>query len=214
MALDILLLFAATEFLLCISPGPSVLLVVGLAMRSGTRAGWAAAAGVTAGSAFYFALSALGVGGLIVASHTLFTIVKWAGAAYLVYLGIRMMGPLVCALRNGAMPAAGPLPVADGGGSQRAFWKGFAVQLANPKTLIFFVALFPQFIAPEGNVALQFAVMALVSALIEMPVLMVYALVSAASARWMARTAVLWFEGLAGAVLVFIGGALALARGR
>ncbi len=215
MALDVLLLFAATEFLLCLTPGPSVLFVIGLAMRSGTRIGWAAAAGVTAGTAFYFVLSALGVGALIIASHTLFTIVKWAGAGYLVYLGLRMIGPLLAALRSGTMPAAeatGPATAAER--PSRAFWKGFAIQLANPKTLMFFIALFPQFISPEGNVALQFALMGIVSAAMEMPILMVYALVSAASARWMAGKVVLWFEGIAGGFLIFIGGALAFARSR
>jgi len=215
MALDTLLLFAATEFLLCLSPGPSVLFVMGLAMRAGTRTGWAAAAGVTAGTAFYFALSALGVGALILASHALFTAVKWAGAAYLVYLGAGMIRPLAVALWTGTMPSAGFVrPVADGTGAARAFWKGFAIQLANPKTLMFFIALFPQFITPDGNVALQFMLMGLVSASMEMPILMAYALVSAVSARWMAQKAMLWFEGLAGGFLVFIGGALAFSRGR
>lgn len=215
---ELLLLFAATEFLLVLTPGPAVLFVIGLSMRSGVRPGWAASAGVTAGSAFYFLLSALGIGALIVASHTLFTIIKWVGAAYLIYLGVRMAVPLVRQLREGrtAEPAPTPLAlaVADAPGFWRPFWKGFAVQLANPKTLMFFLALFPQFITPEGNVALQFALMALVSAVLELPSLMIYAAVSAASARYLADKAMAWIEGAAGGVLVFIGGALAFARER
>ncbi|MEM8552889.1 MAG: LysE family translocator [Pseudomonadota bacterium] len=221
MDIEVLLLFAATEFLLCLTPGPAVIFVVGLAMRAGTRPGWAAALGVTAGSAFYFALSALGIGALILASHTLFTIIKWVGAAYLIVLGVRMAVPLIRDVRrNGLWRASAPAelavlqPPAAAQGFWRPFAKGFALQLANPKTLMFFLALFPQFISPEGNVALQFALMALVSALIELPTLMLYALLSAASARFLADRFMLWLEGAAGGVLVFIGGALAIARDR
>ncbi len=224
MALDTLLLFALTEFLLCLTPGPAVFVVVGTAMRRGVGAGWATGAGVTAGTAFYFALSALGVGALIVASHTLFTVLKWAGAAYLCYLGARMMWPLAVRFVRGWPPAAGPVaaPGADeparpgaaaGRGLRAAFFKGFAVQLANPKTLMFFMALFPQFISPEGNIALQFSIMAVISAAMEMPILMIYALLAAASAARMKDKIMLWFEGAAGAVLVLIGGMIAMTRG-
>ena len=91
---------------------------------------------------------------------------------------------------------------------------GVAVQLANPKSLVFFSSLFPQFVDPAGNVPLQFAIMAVVSAAMEMPILMAYALVSAASAKLLAERAMVWLEGAAGGILVFIGGALALARDR
>lgn len=221
MALDTVLLFALTEFLLCLTPGPAVFVVVSTAMRRGVGAGWATGAGVTAGSAFYFALSALGVGALIVASHTLFTVLKWAGAAYLVYLGARMMWPLAVRFLRGWPPASAPVATsaaatgdAPARGLRSAFFKGFAVQLANPKTLIFFMALFPQFIAPEGNVALQFSIMAIISASMEMPILMIYTLLAAASAAWMKDKIMLWFEGAAGAVLVLIGGMIAMTRGR
>lgn len=214
MALESLALFALTEFLLVLSPGPAVLFVVAISMRQGPAPGFAASAGVVAGTAFYFALSALGVGALIVASHTLFLIVKWVGAAYLIVLGARLLWPLAVRLwRREGLPAH-DLPPAPPMSGPRAFWKGFAVQLANPKTLMFFVALFPQFIDPAGNVALQFMLMGLVSAAIEMPVLMAYTLVSAASARWLAARATMIFEGAAGALLMGIGGALALARDR
>lgn len=219
MALETVLLFALTEFILCLTPGPAVFVVVSAAMRRGVRAGWATGAGVTAGTAFYFALSALGIGALIVASHTLFTILKWAGAAYLVWLGVRMALPLARRLLRGAPADAAPaadiaLSPPEAAGLWPAFFKGFAVQLANPKTLMFFMALFPQFISPEGNVALQFSIMAVVSASLEMPVLMVYTLISAASARFLRDRVMLWFEGAAGAILVLIGAAIALTRTR
>ncbi|MEO1102163.1 MAG: LysE family translocator, partial [Pseudomonadota bacterium] len=179
MALETLLLFALTEFILCLTPGPAVFVVVAIAMRRGLAAGWAASAGVVAGSAFYFLLSALGIGALIVASQTLFMALKWAGAAYLCVLGLRMAWPAIQRLRGRALPqTVAPVATEAVIGLWPSFWKGFAGQLANPKTLIFFLALFPQFIAPEGNVALQFAIMALVSGAIELPILMAYAFVS------------------------------------
>ena len=234
MPVETLLAFALMEFLLCLTPGPAVLIVVGTAMRRGLGAGWAAGAGVTAGTAFYFALSALGVGALIVASVTLFTVLKWVGAAYLCLLGLKMMWPVLRPLLKGERPlraladagrsselssAPSPALAADDGAAagrvwRAAFLRGFAGQLANPKTLIFFLALFPQFISPDGSVALQFSLMAAVSAAIEMPILMLYALVSAASVRWMRERFVLLFEAVAGAVLVLIGGTLAATRGR
>ncbi|GAB5375197.1 MAG: LysE family translocator [Acuticoccus sp.] len=220
MALDTLILFALTEFVLCLTPGPAVFVVVSLAMRRGVLAGWAAGAGVTAGTAFYFALSALGVGALIVASHTLFMVLKWVGGAYLVWLGVRLALPLALRLAGRGEPAPATEPAAPAGeavaapGLWPAFFKGFGVQLANPKTLMFFTALFPQFIAPEGNVALQFSLMAVVSAAMEMPILMAYALMSAASAKWVRGRLMVWFEGISGAVLVAIGAALAVSRGR
>ena len=230
MPVETLLAFALTEFLLCLTPGPAVLIVVGTAMRRGLGAGWAAGAGVTAGTAFYFALSALGVGALIVASVTLFTVLKWVGAAYLCVLGLRMMWPVLRPLLRGERPlravvatgeAGETAPVfaasgeaAAGRGWRAAFLKGFAGQLANPKTLIFFLALFPQFISPEGSVALQFSLMAAVSAAIEMPILMLYAFVSAASVRYLRERFVLVFEAVAGAMLMAIGGTLAAVRGR
>ena len=222
MSLDALLLFASTEFLLCLTPGPAVFFVVGLAMRRGVRVGIAASAGVTVGTAFYFALSALGIGTLIIASHTLFVALKWAGAAYLVYLGLKMMLPLLRTIRRSpaAARAAGDAPTSAGleaaagqpvrlGG---AFWSAFAVQLANPKMLIFFLALFPQFLSPEGSVALQFLVMGVVSAMIELPVLIAYTVLSAGSVRFVRERVVLWLEATAGGMLMALGAALAVSR--
>ncbi|MEM9221836.1 MAG: LysE family translocator [Pseudomonadota bacterium] len=210
---ETLLLFAATEFILCLTPGPAVFVVVAVAMRSGLRAGWSASAGVVAGSAIYFALSAVGVGALIIASQTLFLVLKWVGAAYLCFLGVKMALPLARRLFGRRTIAPDPLPLPTINAPQSthwdAFWKGLFGQLANPKTLFFFLALFPQFISPEGNVALQFALMAIVSAVIELPILMAYAALSALSARVVRRQLAQWFEAVAGGVLIAIGTALA-----
>jgi threonine/homoserine/homoserine lactone efflux protein len=82
-----LVLFASTEFLLSLSPGPAVLLVMSQALRSGAKASLLGALGIITGNAVYFAISALGLGAILIASDVLFYLIKWTGATYLVYLG-------------------------------------------------------------------------------------------------------------------------------
>ena len=219
MDLDTIALFALTEFLLSLTPGPAVLLVIGLSMRQGFRLGVMATFGILSTNAVFFALSALGVGALILASAALFTVLKWIGAAYLVYLGIGMIAPLVrrwWRRRAGgggldleearrAAPAAPQTAL-------RSFWQGFSLQSSNPKNLAFFVAILPQFVAPDGNVAAQMAVLGVVSVLLELPILLVYGAASAVSARLMTERTIEWIEALGGGVLVALGGALASSR--
>src|SRR5512144_1204131 len=163
MTLETWLALATTETVLCLTPGPAVLFVISAALARGGRPGIAAALGILTGNAFYFALSATSVAGVIVASHRLFTLLKWVGAAYLVWVGIRM-------LRSRRNPACGGAvrPV------ERSFARGFIVQTANPKALIFFVALLPQFVDPRAAVGPQVVVLALTSIAIELAVLALY----------------------------------------
>ena len=209
-------LFVLTEALLSLTPGPAVLLVVGLGLRHGFQPGFEAALGVVAANAVYFALSAAGVGALILASATLFTVVKWIGAVYLAYLGLTMLAPLCRRLwesrsreaaaiaRAASRPAALP--------PRKAFRRGFVVQASNPKNIAFFVAILPQFVTPGEGVAAQLLVLGAASILLELPILMVYAAASARSARFLRDRIIEWIEGLAGGLLVGMGGALALYR--
>lgn len=214
MDIETILLFALTEFLLSLSPGPAVLLIVGLSMRIGFRAGFAAALGVIATNAVFFTLSALGVGALIVASATLFTILKWIGAAYLVYLGAGMIAPL---LRKTPKPDAAALNLdkaraAAAGGrvsDLRAFWRGFALQASNPKNLAFFVAILPQFITPDEPVAIQMLILGVVSVALELPILIGYAAAFAFAASLINARMVQRIEALGGGVLIGLGATLA-----
>ena len=220
MDLDTIALFALTEFLLSLTPGPAVLLVIGLSMRQGFPIGFMAALGILSTNAVFFTLSALGIGALILASAALFTAIKWIGAAYLVYLGIGMIAPLIRRLWR-ERPSAGGLNLADASRAApavpqtalRSFRRGFSLQASNPKNLAFFVAILPQFVAPEGNVALQMTVLGVVSVLLELPILVVYGAASAASARVMRERVIEWIEAVGGGILVGLGGALA-ASGR
>lgn len=212
MSLETILLFALTEFLLSLTPGPAVLLVLGLAIRGGARLGLGASAGIIATNVVYFGLSALGVGALIIASGTLFTIVKWVGAAYLAYLGIQMIRPLVRHLVHGVPAEAATVPAAGLPSAGAAFRRAMMVQASNPKNLAFFVALLPQFVTPGEGVGMQLVVLGVVSVLVELPILVAYALLAAASTRFIRARLILWIEGIAGGILVGLGAALAAAR--
>jgi homoserine/homoserine lactone efflux protein len=163
--LEAWLLFCATEAVLCFSPGPAVLLVVSLSLLRGGRVGMHAAFGVLAVNALWFALSATSLAAILVASIEVFFVVKWAGAAYLVLLGLRMIA------RRSKEPGT---RAEAGSGHGRAFARGVVTQGANPKTLLFFTALLPQFIDPTGPVGTQILVLGASSVLIELLALAIY----------------------------------------
>jgi homoserine/homoserine lactone efflux protein len=142
------LVFAAVAVGFSLLPGPAVVAVVSSALRGGFRASLAANAGILVGDAAYVGAAALGLGALLVTWHGVFIAVKWAGVAYLAYLGVRAL------LDRGTAFA-----VDAAGGERRAFGFGLATQLANPKVILFFGALLPQFVDPAQPVARQFALL-------------------------------------------------------
>lgn len=217
---ETLSLFVLTEALLSLTPGPAVLLVLGLSVRHGSRMGFAATAGIITTNAVYFTLSAVGVGAMILASATLFTIIKWIGAGYLAYLGIQMIVPLVRRLICPAAENAGAVDVQGAsravgdraGDLYRSFRRGFVLQASNPKNIAFFVAILPQFVVPDENLAGQLIILGVASVLIELPILVLYAIASSRSAALMKERLVEWIEGIAGGILIGMGSALALTR--
>jgi threonine/homoserine/homoserine lactone efflux protein len=172
---DAWLLFCVTEAVLCLTPGPAVLLVVSLTLSRGGRAGLAGALGVLAANGLYFALSGTSLGVILRASWRLFTVVKWAGAAYLVWLGLRM---ILAPREECDDPGARRAPTA------RSFRDGFLTQAANPKALVFFTAILPQFIDPRGAVGLQILVLGVSSVVIELVVLAGYVVASRTARAW------------------------------
>ena len=203
-----LVMFIAAGWLLNLTPGPDVLYIVSNALRAGTRAGIVAALGITAGGFVHIAAAAVGVGALLAASATAFTALKWVGAAYLLYMGVRMLlskpsqgGGL------GAVPAdATAMPLS------KVFLGGFWTNVLNPKVAIFFLAFVPQFIAPgAGNKALAFVLLGVLFNLNSIPVTVGWAV----AAGWMARRlgavqrGMHWLDRVAGAM--FIGFGLKLA---
>jgi homoserine/homoserine lactone efflux protein len=209
MTLQTWLWFCATETVLCLMPGPAVLFVLATALRRGFASATVAAAGILAGNTFYFALSASGIAAVIVTSHTLFRALKWAGAAYLVWLGLRM---LVSRAAERRAAGHGSSPQRLSGSAGRLFGRAFVVQAANPKALVFFIALLPQFINPAASVPWQILVLGISSAAIEFTVLSLYAAV-AARVRSMAGAQVSGaVERIGGAALIAVGARLAWYR--
>jgi homoserine/homoserine lactone efflux protein len=174
------LFFSGTEAILCLTPGPAVLFVVACGLAHGGRASLWANAGILAGNAFYFLLSALGLGALLLASSELFTAIKYLGAAYLVYLGIRTI--FTAGVGRDARADANT----DANGWQTLI-RGFALQAANPKALVFFVALLPQFIDARRAIGRQVLILGLTSVVIEFFVLAAYGHLAARAAAAMAR---------------------------
>jgi threonine/homoserine/homoserine lactone efflux protein len=145
------LAFAGASIVLLLIPGPTVLLVVSYALTQGRKVAVAVAAGVALGDFTAMTLSLAGLGALLLASATLFTVLKWVGATYLVYLGVRLWrAPPV-------LPeAAAAMPERSGRG---IFGHAFLVTALNPKSIAFFVAFVPQFINHDMALLPQLIVM-------------------------------------------------------
>ena len=132
-------------------------------LGGGAAASIRANLGILTGNALYFLLSATGLGAILLASYDLFFCIKWVGAAYLVWLGLRALWATGTVLATA--PAVGAAT------SGRVFARAFAVQAANPKAIVFFTALLPQFIDPAGSVPFQVAILAATSIAVEFAVL-------------------------------------------
>lgn len=149
-----LLVFAFAAFALAAIPGPSTLYIATRSVADGPRAGMASALGVEAGTLVHAAAAAVGLSALVSSSATAFSLVKYAGAAYLIVLGLRAL--------TGRRPDGSPeaLPTVP---LRRAFAQALVVQVLNPKVALFFLALLPQFVEPAaGAVASQVLVLGLV----------------------------------------------------
>ncbi len=187
------------ELVLCLTPGPAVLLVVSQAMKRGFRPSLRGALGILTANAIYFALSAAGLGALLMASRTVFEIIKWIGAGYLVFMGLRMI--------VSKSVEQEPEQIAR----DDSFRQALFVQLANPKAVVFFTALLPQFIDAHGPVTLQFFTLGVISTVIEFPVLAMYAFAADRGRAVYARHT-RWIERIAGGCLVAAGLKLAATR--
>jgi homoserine/homoserine lactone efflux protein len=162
MSLKLLLVFAIAEFLLSLTPGPAVFLVVSQGMKAGFKPGLRGTFGILTGNAIYFALSALGLGALLMASATLFQITKWLGVAYLIFIGLKM---LVSKNESKETDAR----VTTSRRSLKLFSQGLVTQLSNPKAVVFFTALLPQFVSPGSGMFWQLIVLGIVSITVEFP---------------------------------------------
>ena len=219
MPIDQLLLFVVAGLLLNLTPGPDVLYIVSNALRGGARVGMVAALGITAGCFVHIFAAAVGVSALMAASATAFTVLKWLGAAYLVYVGVRLLfSKADDAMKLGA---DGACPTGarglDLGFSQRyyktIFLRGFWTNVLNPKVALFFLAFLPQFIAPTvEHKPMAFLLLGLLFNFNGLWVNIGWAL----AAAWLSSRATLvqrslhWLDRFAGAMFVAFGIKLAL----
>jgi len=197
-------LFLTAALLLTLAPGPDTMFVLGAGLGGGARGGLLASAGVMTGLLVHLSLALVGVSALIAASPLAFDALRWAGAAYLLWIG----APLVVrAWRDRHVPVASePTPA-----STRLYWQGLTTNILNPKVAIFYVAFLPQFVAPErGAAPLQLLLLGLSHWLMGLPYLCAVALASGSTAAWLrsspaARRALDAISGL-----VFVGLAVRL----
>jgi threonine/homoserine/homoserine lactone efflux protein len=176
-ALQTLIVFAAAAVVFAVIPGPAVFYVVTRSVAQGRTAGLASAAAIEVGNLVHVAAAMLGVSALLAASATAFTVVKYAGAAYLVYLGV-----LALLARGGVAPDddAPPQPL------RRVVTQGIVVSVLNPKTALFFLAFLPQFVDPSrGPVPLQIGVLGVLLATITWLSDSTYALVTGTAGNWL-----------------------------
>ena len=200
------LLFAAASLAFLAIPGPSVFYIVTRSLAQGRRAGVTSMLGVQAGGLVHVVAAAFGVSALIASSATAFTIVKYAGAAYLILLGVRKL------LSHGE--AEDDVDVLGSVSPSRLFWQGAVVNLLNPKTALFFLAFLPQFVDPSaGPVAPQMLVLG--TLLVGLGVVSdgTYALVAAGAGRRLRETARARraLDRLSGGVFISLGLVAALA---
>jgi homoserine/homoserine lactone efflux protein len=163
--------FFLVETVSCVTPGPAVLLVLSQALTRGTAKTIWSIGGIITANTVYFTLSATGVGAILMASYHLFFAIKWIGAAYLVWLGaIAFLGKskTLSVRRGDATPVHG----------SKLLLNGFVLQMSNPKALLYFTALVPQFINPHAAILPQVAILALTSVVVEFFVQLFYAMLA------------------------------------
>ncbi len=205
MSLETWFLFAVTETILCLTPGPAVLLVFSLSLTRGGGAGLHAALGILAANTMYFLISATSLGAVLLASWELFTVVKWAGAAYLIWRGLSM----IVSAGKGA-DATTVLQPSLRQTTFGAFGYGFVTQGANPKALVFFSAILPQFIDPAGRFGTQIFVLGTTSIVIELAVLAGYIALAQRTGGLARHRFARPLERVAGGLLVAAGARLAV----
>jgi threonine/homoserine/homoserine lactone efflux protein len=176
-----LLLFAGAALVLLLIPGPAVLYIVARSVAQGRTAGLVSVLGIHAATFIHVLAAALGLSVLLLSSALAFSIVKYAGAAYLVWLGLRkIFGPAEASGTNGELPRYS---------HAKLFRDGFVVNLLNPKTALFFFAFLPQFVElSRGHVAMQIALLGLLFAVLGFFTDGAWALLASKAGGWLKRS--------------------------
>ena len=202
---DAFLVFVLASLALAVVPGPAVLYIVAQSIHGGRRAGVVSALGVSTGGIFHATAAVVGLSAVLAASATAFTAVKLAGAAYLVYLGIRTL-----LSRDDRIAGRSAEPTL-----WRTYRQGVVVNVLNPKTALFFLAFLPQFVDPDGSTRGQLAVLGLVFVVIALVTDLIWALVAGTAGAVLRRSRTFLRVQRYVSGTIFIGlGALAATTGR
>lgn len=199
-SIDTLIAFSLAAALLSISPGPSNLYIMARTMTSGHRSGIAAASGMAVGSVIYVLVTALGLAAVFKYSPTAYTLLKLAGAGYLIYLGVQTI--IASRQANVESPSVRQMT------HKKVFNQSILVELTNPKTALFFLAFLPQFVDPEvGSVVMQLTVLGLIYTLIAFSSDLFVAFMSGQLGKWLAHHPlfITWQDRISGTILIGLG---------
>ncbi len=199
MDLHVWLTFVAASLALLLIPGPTVLLVLSYAISQGKRVAIATAAGVALGDFIAMSASLAGLGALVLASATLFTVLKWVGAVYLVYLGFKLF-------RSASAASLGDLEKVTKTKASSVFGHAATVTALNPKSIVFFVAFVPQFVVVDSPLLPQFALLVVTFVGLAAVNTLAYALLAdKLRAKIATPTVLAWFSRLGGGALIAMG---------
>ena len=199
---EALIAFTIAALIMNISPGPSNLYVMARSIAQGTKGGIVAAAGLATGSLVHVFATVLGLSAIFKHSPTLYTAVKLAGAAYLIYLGVKYWNSDKSSTNNEITPTIEKSLLS-------VFKESIIVEVTNPKTALFFIALLPQFVTPEsGPVATQLLVLGVIVTISALPCDILVAVSSSKVANWLAKNerAQHIQEKVSGSILIGMGG--------
>lgn len=198
MALDVFLIFALTTAVVVFTPGAAAIAVASQGAANGGKKAMAGVAGIAGANVIYFVLSATGIASLIIASNLLFQIIKWTGVAYLVWLGISAIFSPNGPIRVSAEVSTSSL--------RKLFTQGFVIEFANPKALMYFAAILPQFLDTTQPILQQILIMGVTTLLLDLTSYSLYGFLGDRIAQGGLKS---WVVGLinksAGAALLFAG---------
>ncbi len=202
MQLSSWLLFIAVAVAAVVSPGPAILLAISNSVRFGLSKVFLSSLGNISGLFLLSIAAIFGLGAIIKTSTSLFLLVKLMGAGYLIYLGVKQW----CSKANFFDEATSQSRYEKPKSSKRHFLEGFFIAMTNPKAILFFTALFPQFINTKESLSIQFFIMTITFMAMSFFTLMTYGLLASKAKRWFAKgERTKWFNRVLGSVFVSIG---------
>jgi len=193
--------FCITDALLCFTPGPGVLLIVSLTLDNQRRVGSSAIVGILVANLAYFILAAIGLTSLMAASSEIFLCIKYLGAGYLIWLGYNFIRA-----SNKIDPLQEDRPKSS---SKAAFWRGFLIHGSNPKVLLFFSAILPQFLDLETGFELQLTILGASALVIQAIILFSYLVMTEKSKVFLGTRLRNSVQNIGGVFLIAVGASLA-----